>query len=396
MSYLQMLRMPHFLRVLSGSWMGRLPMAMAAVSIPLSLREAGADYAFVGTAAACFAIASALGAPALGRLVDRVGQTLVLAPTALLAAAGFIMIAVAPAQHSTVLTGAVLAGLFTPPLEPCLRVLWPDIADKKQLDSVYAVDSAAQEMVFVAGPLLVSLCLAIATPVTSLWLQAGLCLAGVLVFATAAPSRRWRPTAHDRHWLGPLRKPGLIIALVAPAGAGMAIGTLNVLVVSYAERHEIFGGAPMLLTVHSLASLVSVLAYGAVTWKMETRKRLLFSSGGLLLGYALLTLVPPPVPMFGIMVVAGVFLAPTLVSVFKLIGELAPTGTATEAFAWLVTLFAAGNSLGAAIVGMVLHNGNMHLAAACGAFGALGCLVLLASGYRLLATPAKELSTASH
>ncbi|ATL66202.1 MFS transporter [Nocardia terpenica] len=390
MNYLRMLRTPHAFRVLSASWIGRLPSSMAAVTIPLALRHAGAGYAFIGAAAACFAISAAVGAPVLGRAVDRIGQTRVLAATTVLAAAGFVLIALAPAQHPTVLLGAVLAGAFTPPLEPCLRVLWPDIFAQEELENVYAVDSAAQELVFVAGPLAVSLCLAIAAPITALWVQAALSVLGVLVFATAAPSRRWRPSPHERHWLGPLRNLGLIIVLLAPSGAGMSIGTLNVLSVSYAEQHRVPGGAPMLLAVFSLASLAGVLGYGAIRWTIQPRTRLLVSVGGLLIGWLLLTLVPSPVPMFAVLLLTGMFLAPTLASVWLLIGMLAPAGTTTEAFAWLVTLFAAGNSMGAALVGVVLTHASMHWAAACGVFGVTGCLLLLGLGYRRLVPPAPD------
>jgi MFS family permease len=138
MTFLRVLRRPYCLRVLSGSWLGRLPMAMAAVAIPLTLRHAGADYVFIGAAAGSYAISSAIGAPVIGRIVDRIGQVKVLLPTAL---------------------------------------------------------------IFVAGPLAVSLCVAVAAPIAALWAEAVLTLLGVLVFATARLSRQWRPElGHDRHW----------------------------------------------------------------------------------------------------------------------------------------------------------------------------------------------------
>jgi MFS family permease len=381
MSFLRVLRRPYCFRVLFGSWLGRLPMAMAAVAIPLALRRAGADYAFIGAVAGSYAISSAIG-----RIVDRIGQPKVLAPTGLLAAAGFAVIAVAPARHAGVLAGAVLAGALTPPLEPCLRVLWPDIVRADELDDAYAIDSAAQELIFVAGPLVVSLCVAVLAPIAALWTQVALMLAGVLVFATASPSRRWRPEeTRDRHWLGPLRRAGLLILLLAPAGTGFAIGTLNVLAVSYSERNPVPGGAPILLTLNSAASLAGVLGYGAITWTMQPRTRLLLFAGGLAAGYGLLPTVPSPPLMFVLMLLTGFFLAPMLAVTFGLIGELAPRGTVTEAFAWLVTLFAAGSSAGAAVVGPVLDRGAVHWAAAYASAGACACLLLLIAGYRLMA-----------
>jgi MFS family permease len=385
-----LVRTPYFLRLLGGNWLGRLPFAMASVAIPLTLREVGASYGFIGLAAGVFAIASAVGAPVLGRLVDRVGQVRVLVPTAVVAAVGFVAIALAPGDDVAVLAGAALAGVATPPLEACLRVLWPDIVGRNRLERAYAVDSAAQEMLFVAGPLVVAGCVAVVSPVAALWTAAVLGLVGVAIFAPASPVRRWRAEARARHWLGPLRSKGLVVLLGALAGSGFAIGVLTVLVVSYAERHSVPGGAPMLLALNAGGALVGALTYGVVRWRNPTRQRAAISAGGLVVGYGSLAIVPSPPYMAGLMVLTGVFLAPLLTATFVLIGELAPRGTTTEAFAWLVTLFACGSSAGSAIVGVVLDGAGLHWAAACSVLGAGGCLVTLLAGYQLLAAPMTE------
>ncbi len=390
MSYLRLLRMPYFIQLLVGSWLGRLPMAMAAIAIPLTLRKAGAGYAFVGSAVGSYAIASAVVSPILGRIVDRIGQLKVLVPTAVLCAAGFAMIAAAPGRHATVIAGALLAGALNPPLEACLRTLWPHILPGEQLEGAYAVDSAAQELVFVAGPIAVAICVALIAPVAALWAQVALVLGGVLMFAAARPARDWATTDHDPHWLGPLRDRGLVFLLVAMSGAGFAIGTLNMVVVSYCERHHVPGGAPILLTLNAFASLVGVLAYGAVKWRIPPRERALLFATGLVIGYAPLALVPAPPYMAGLMLLTGMFLAPLLATTFMLIGDLAPAGTTTEAFAWLVTLFAAGNSLGSAVVGVILDHSGIHWAATGGVAGVGATVLLLAAGYRHLTPSTPE------
>ena len=380
-------RTPYFLRLLTASWLGRLPFAMALVAIPLTLREVGASYGFVGLAVGVFAISSAAGSPVLGRLVDRVGQVRVLVPTAICAAAGFVAIAVAPHEPAVVVLGAGLAGFTNPPLEPCLRVLWPDLVGRDRLERAYAVDSAAQELVFFAGPLLVAGCVAAFSPIAALWTQAALSLVGVAIFVLAAPVRRWRAEIRAPDWLGPLRSKGLVVLLGSISGAGFALGVLNVFVVSYAERHPVPGGAPMLLALNGGGALAGALAYGTIRWRTAVARRVVAAAAGMLLGYGLLAIVPSPPYLAGLMLLTGLFLAPLLTATFFLIGELAPRGTATEAFAWLVTLFACGSSAGSAVVGVVLDRAGPHLAAACGAAGVACCLLVLVAGYRLLATP---------
>ncbi|MFF5372599.1 MFS transporter [Streptomyces sp. NPDC013187] len=401
MSYVSLLRSPYASRLLVGTLVGRLPSAMAAVAIPLTLRDAGAPYAFVGLAVGAFAIAAAVGGPLLGRLVDRVGQPLVLLSTAVLAGCGFVVIAAAPGRQDAVVIGAVLAGAATPPLEPCLRALWPDVVAAEELESAYALDSASQQLIFVGGPLIVAGCVFIASPVEALWAAALLGFGGVLVVVTAAPARAWRAPARQADWLGPLRSHGLVVLLVSLTGVGVAIGTLNVVVVAYAEEHRLPGGAPTLLSLNALGALVGGLAYGAVRrWPVPPARRTLLLTVGLAVGYGLLCLLPAPALMSCLMLVTGLFLAPVLTVSFVLVGELAPTGTVTEAFAWLVTLMTSGSALGSAVVGLILEHEGPAWAAACGVLGlSVSVLILLTGQSRLVAdrsadTEASAVSTA--
>ncbi|MEU1815699.1 MFS transporter [Streptomyces roseifaciens] len=392
MSYADLLRGPHVTRLLLGTLVGRLPSAMASVAVPLALRQAGASYGFVGVAVGVFAIASAIGGPLLGRLVDRAGQPLVLLPTALVAAVGFAVVAVAPGNRTAVLAGVALAGAATPPLEPCLRALWPDIVAPGKLEAAYALDSASQELVFVGGPLVVAGGVAVASPAAALWAGALLGIAGVLVVATAPPARVWKAPARSGDWLGPLRSRGLVVLLTGLTGAGVAIGTLNVLVVHYAEDHRLPGGAPTLLALNALGALIGGLAYGAVRhWRVAPPRRTLLLMLGLTAGYGLLCLLPAPPLMAGLMILTGLFLAPVLTVVFVLVGELAPAGTVTEAFAWLVTLMTAGVALGSAVVGTVLETAGPTWAASCGVAGlAVGALVILAGQAHLVPAAREE------
>jgi MFS family permease len=357
---------------------------MASLAIPLALRESGASFGLIGLVAGTFAIAAAVGGPLLGRLVDRTGQVPVLVPSAALAGAGLIAIAVAPSTPAVVFAGAALAGAATPPLEPCLRALWPHIVAPGKLESAYALDSASQELVFVGGPLVVAGCVAAGSPVGALWLGALLGAFGVLVVATAPPTRSWTATVRSTDWLGPLRNRGLAVLLGSLTGVGVALGTLNVLVVSYAEQHHVPGGAPTLLALNSAGALFGGLVYGAVRWSSSPARRTLLLTVCLAGGYALLCLVPSPPYMAVLMVATGLFLAPVLTATFVLVGELAPAGTVTEAFAWLVTLMTTGVALGSTVVGAVLEHGGQSWAASCGVLGVTVSVLIMFLGRRHL------------
>ncbi|MBW8807184.1 MAG: MFS transporter [Catenulisporales bacterium] len=385
MGYLTLLRLPDITRLLAGSLIGRLPGGMSILMIPLALRHSGLDYGFVGIASGTLAVAAAAGGPVLGRLVDRVGQVRVLVPAAAGSGLGFAILALAPGNRVTVLAGVVLAGAAAPPLEPCIRILWPSLVPAERLASAYSLDSAAQELIFVSGPLVVAGCVAWASPAAALWLGAVLGAAGVLVVATARPVRRWRPEPREAHWLGPLRSPGLVVLLTSLIGLGIAIGTLNVVLVDYAEHHELPGGAGTLLAVNAFGSLLGALAYGARRWRGSAPNQLLVLRIGLGMSYALLLFVPEPLLMIAVMVVSGLCFAPSLTVLFMLTGELAPTGTATEAFAWLITLFSVGAATGSAITGFVVDHAGLSAAAVTAVAGVGAALLIQLAGRRFLA-----------
>ncbi|MFE2881546.1 MFS transporter [Streptomyces graminifolii] len=388
MPYLTLLRRPFVVRLLAGSLVGRMPSAMAALAIALTLREAGAGYRLVGLATGVFAVAGAIGGPLLGRLVDRTGQPRVLIASAVVSGLGYVLLALAPGSVYGSLGGAVVAGAAAPPLEPCLRALWPELVPEEEVQSAYAVDAGAQEVVFIAGPLAVAGAAALGPAPLALWLAAGLGLLGSLVMATARPSRDWRTRTRDAHWLGPLRSPALLLLLVALFGAGWALGGFNVFSVAYAEQHEVPGGAGLLMSLSAFGALLGAVAYGALRWTADAPLKAVALGAGMAGAYWLVALVPGPAGACLVAVGTGVFFAPLLTVSFGLVGELAPAGTVTEAFAWLVTLIGAGVAAGSAVTGLLLADGTLSAAAALGACGVTGGALVLALSRGRLALPA--------
>src|SRR5882757_11203574 len=131
--YGELLRTPYAARLLGGTLLGRLPNGMAALAIVLFAREQGASYGLAGVLSALYGLAVAVGQPLLGRAVDRRGQPGVMAGAALLAAAGFALLAVTgPEPLPVAVVAVVVAGVATPPLEGGLRALWPAVLEREE------------------------------------------------------------------------------------------------------------------------------------------------------------------------------------------------------------------------------------------------------------------------
>ncbi|MFC3577215.1 MFS transporter [Streptomyces yaanensis] len=388
--YLEILRARHATRLLVGTLVGRLPNATAAIAVVLFVRAEGGTYSLAGALAAVYGVANAVGQPLLGRLVDLHGQPRVQLPAALVSALAMTVFAVTgvdplPAAYAAM----VVAGLFTPPLEGGLRALWPAVLRREeQVHTAYAMDAVAQEVMFTVGPLLVTLCVSVWSAEVALVVLNVIGVLGALSVVVSAPSRAWRSAPREAHWLGALRSPGLLALLGAFLFVGIALGSITVAAVSYADDHGGDAVYGWLMAALGLGALVGGTVYGARQWGGVPERRLRVLVALLAVCYLPLVLMPGAPAMTALTALAGVFLAPCIACAFVLVDRYAPSGTVTEAFSWLVTTFTVGASVGTGVAGPVVQAGGAGWGFAVpGVAGAVSLLVLLATG-RVLAAPA--------
>jgi MFS family permease len=380
--YVDLLHRPYAVRLLGGTLLGRLPNGMGPLAIVLFARAHGGGYTLAGALSALYGLAMAAGQPVLGRAMDRLGQPRVLASGAVAAAAGFAVIAVAGLSPLPVAVGGVvLAGFATPPLEAGLRALWPSVlSGPDEVHAAYAMDAAAQELLFTSGPLLVIAAAAVSKGVALLFTGL-LGLSGTLVVVSARPSRAWRGSPGGGHWAGPLRSPGIRVLIASLSFVGLSLGVFSVAVVTYADARHASYASGVLLAFMAGGAFAGGVTYGRRARSGPPYRRLLLLMGGLSAGYLPLTLAPPFPVMPALALLSGVFLAPLLACAFTLVDGLAPPGTVTEAFAWVVTAFGVGSAVGAALAGIAGDTVGVHGAfAVSGAGGVLAALTLAAGG----------------
>ncbi|MFJ4978986.1 MFS transporter [Streptomyces coeruleorubidus] len=387
--YLEILRARHAARLLVGTLVGRLPNATAAIAILLFVRAEGGSYSVAGALVGVYGVANAVGQPVLGRLVDLRGQPRVQLPAAVVSGLAMAVFAFGGIGSLPLAYAAVAAaGLFTPPLEGGLRALWSSVLRKEEhVHTAYAMDAVAQEVMFTLGPLLVTLCVSLWSAQAALLVLNVVGVLGALSVVVSPPSRAWRSAPREAHWLGALRSPGLLALLAAFLFIGIALGSITVASVPYADDH---GGDVVygwLMAALGFGALVGGSVYGARQWAGEPARRLRVLVALLVVCYLPLMLMPDAVPMVALTALAGVFLAPAIACAFVLVDRHAPRGTVTEAFSWLVTTFTVGHSVGAGVAGPVVETGGALWGFALpGVAGGVSLLVLTATG-RVLAAP---------
>ncbi|MFF9865677.1 MFS transporter [Streptomyces sp. NPDC013953] len=393
--YADILKAPHAVRLLAGTLVGRLPNATAPIAIVLFTRAEGGSYSLAGALAAVYGLANAVGQPLLGRAVDLHGQPRVQLPAAVVSALGMALLVLAgTGQLPLAYTAVAVAGLFTPPLEGGLRALWPSVlGGEDRVHRAYALDAVAQEVMFTVGPLLVTLLVAVQSPAAALLVINAVGVLGALSVVLSGPSRAWRSAPREAHWLGALRSPGLLALLGSFFFVGLAMGSITVAGVAYADDHGRESVYGWLMAALGLGALIGGGIYGARQWAGAPERRLRLLVGLLALGYLPLLLTPGVVPMTALAAVAGLFLAPAIACAFIVVDRHAPRGTVTEAFSWLVTTFGVGAAAGTAVAGPAVELSGTTAGFGVAAAAGIAALLVLLATRRVLAVP---LRTAQH
>jgi MFS family permease len=378
------LRAPGALSLFIASCVARLPMGALGLLLVLHTQQLTGSYAKGGLASGAYAIALALSNPALARIVDRRGQTLVLRTGAPLAAAAILVLAVLPggAPLGAILAAAAVAGACQPPVGACMRALWPVLLDSAhRRHAAYAMEGALLEVVYICGPVLIVAGIGSWSTAAAMAACAGFLLAGDLAFSAHPVSLAWRP--HDerpRDLTGALRGPGVRVLVAVFVLCGLSIGAVEVVVPAAldATGHRELTG--VLLGVWGVGSMVAGLAIGRAGAAADPPRRLAIALGAWGLAHAALGVSAEPVLLGLLLLVAGATIAPTLVSANGMLDGLAPVGTMTEAFTWTSTGIGAGIAAGSALAGALVEAASPGVAmAALGAGSALAALVVRAA-----------------
>jgi len=367
--------------LLGTSLLGRLPTAMATLAVLLLVRGQGGSYTLAGTLAALFTAGSALGQPALARLVDRRGQLRVLAASAVVSTAAFAALAGTGAGHPLPSAlAAAIAGLATPPLEPCLRSLWPHVVPGGSvLRAAFSLDVGVQEVIFVVGPLLTVAAVDVLGHSGGVLGCALFGLAGTAGFALTGSSRHWQPhPVHTGPHGSPLQHPALVRVFAVAFGGAVPVGALAIVAAAYAARHGDSSITGWALAANAGGALASGL-YGAVRPLAAAPSRAITWAGlALATGYLPLAF-PLPVALWLLAAgVSGLALPVVLGLVFQRVNEVSPPNLVTEANAWVVTAFGVGAAIAALGAGVVTDRA--------GAGTAIATVVLSAAGITALAS----------
>ncbi|HEY1566131.1 MAG TPA: MFS transporter [Solirubrobacteraceae bacterium] len=350
----------HGRALLTSSVVARLPLAMLSIAILVHAQQVTGSFAVAGLACSAYAICGALASPALGRLVDRHGQSSVLLVGAAVTAATLVAMGLQPADspHALLVALAGVAGLATPPVAACVRTLLPAIVSRpSELPALFALESTLLEVTFVAGPPLALGLGAVWSTGGALVVSGVMLLAGTLPFAAHRASRDWRPDAvAARSRAGSLRAAAIRVLIVADLGTGIVFGATEVGVTASAKHVAGAAAAAPLLALWGAGSLIGGLIVTRWGDRLRGALRLPVLLAALALSHGALLVSTHSLPAMGaIILLAGATIAPTGSVIYAMVDRFSPAGTRTEAFSWLFTSSSAGAAAGAAVAGVLVQ-----------------------------------------
>lgn len=335
--------------VLAG-FIGRMPMSMLGIGIVLLISGLTESYATAGAVAATTNVSFAVAAPLTARLVDRFGQARVIVPFSIvngLSLAALMLSAFFGLPEWTLYAAGLSVGATSLSLGGMVRARWSALhGGSAKLHTAFAFESVADEMIFVAGPALVTVLATAVNPYMGL-LVALVCMLGGSL-ALAAQRRTQPPARPGESGAGmAILIPGIALLSCVYLALGAVFGSIDLITVAFAEEHGVKGAAGFLLAAIASGSMASGLWFGSRHWRLSLRRRFVRALGLLVVGLLPIMFIGDARIMAVGLFLAGLSISPTLITGFSITERLVPSAVLTEGLAWISTSIGFGVAIGA-------------------------------------------------
>jgi MFS family permease len=262
-AYRAVLAIPGVAAVTAVSFLARLPASAAAIALTLHVvLTLDEGYAAAGAVAAASTVGMAIGAPLLGRLVDRRGLRTMLALT--LAAQAAFWGAAPFLSYPALLVSALAGGLLGVPVFSITRQSLAVLVPPERRRTAFALDSMSVEISYIIGPAIGAVLAVNASSTAAMWVVgAGWLVAGAALALLNPPthlpgtSRGGHPPP-VRQWLD----VRLIGALLATTAAVVVVFGTELTMIAGLELGGHAAWIPVTNAVWCVASLVGGFAYG--------------------------------------------------------------------------------------------------------------------------------------
>ncbi|MFJ5547334.1 MFS transporter [Streptomyces sp. NPDC093225] len=376
-----------------SGFFGRLPLSMLGIGIVTMISQLTGRYGLAGALTATLALSAAVLGPQVSRLVDQYGQRRVLRPATLVtttAVTGLLVSAHQGAPDWLLFVFSTGAG-GVPSVGAMVRSRWSALYrdSPRELHTAYSFESVMDEICFIVGPIA-------SIGLSTVWFpEAGpvIAVASLLVgvfWLTA--QRSTEPTPHpreagaDRRTV--LRSRGLQVLVGTFTATGAIFGSVDVVTVAFAEEQGKKAAASIVLAIWALGSCIAGLLFGLLHLKGRTEPRWVLGICAMAVSMIPL-LLAGNLPFLAVaLFVAGLAIAPTMVTTMALIEKHVPPARLTEGMTWTGTGLAVGVALGSSVAGWVIDAAGARSGYVVSISAGAAAAAVAFAGYRRLTRPA--------
>lgn len=370
-------RNPGVFRVIVSQLTARFPFGMLSIIMLLHVQQMYGDYTSAGIVLAAQSVGQAVSGPLASRLMGRLGMRQVLSVTSILCATVLVIIAFVHLPLLVLTALAILAGLFTPPVTPAVRTIYPKLVPNNQIAGLFSLDAAAQELIWVLGPV-------VAVLITSQFgTTIGLCTAAAFMVIGGAwfilsPALGTVKLPRARRGFGAvLRRPTVVITTVIGFFFVASFAAIEAgIIAAFTDPSE--GGAHgssfesgVVLACFAGGSLVGGLLFGhrqMRPWSMLLRISIVLTG-------TLACLISQEMWFLCVVLfLGGMGTAPVFAAISSIIGSTVKFSETAEAYGWVGTGQLVGVAIGSALAGMAID-----LSGAPGAIMVSGGLLLISA-----------------
>ncbi|MFD7680733.1 MFS transporter [Streptomyces sp. NPDC060187] len=377
----------------AAGFLGRMPLSMMGIGVVTMISQLTGRYGLAGALSATMALAAAALGPQVSRMVDRHGQRRVLRPVtlfALAAAAGLLL--TAHFEWPDWVLFACAAGIgCVPSIGAMVRARWAALyGGTPQLHTAYSLESVVDEVCFIFGPI-------ISIGLSTVWFpEAGPLLAACFLAAGVfwlTSQRATEPAPHPReqHAGGSaLRAAGLQVLVATFVATGAIFGAVDVVTVAFAEEQGHKAGASIVLAIYAAGSCLAGAVFGLLHFKGAPERRWLLGICAMAVSMIPLLLVGN-LPFLAVaLFVAGLSIAPTMITTMSLIEQHVPRAKLTEGMTWVSTGLAVGVALGSSVAGWVIDASGAKAGYLVPAVSGAVAVAVGFLGYRRLSRPVPQ------
>jgi len=395
--YRDVLRAPGAPWFTIAGWVGRFPRGTLNLGIILLVQAATGSFALAGAVAAAYVVGMAVAGPLWSRLMDRRGQRRVLlVASGTLALSTAVLVAAVLGETPIALwfVLSLVAGAVSVDAGPAVRARWSALVSADRRHSAYAIESIADESVFVIAPPLLTFAAALWAPQAGLVLVVVVGVVGFVWLGLLNGSEPPRVAASGRR-VRMLPPVGILPVTIAWVGVGAMFGSFDVTSIAWAEKTGTPWLAGVMMAALAVGNTAGALVYGALRFRASLRTRWLIGSGVLAVVSLALPFAADGMLALVAAAVVGAVIGPVLVSGFALVEARADRDRVTELLAYPSLGVGAGIPLGSALAGFGLDAvgpvmGFTVMAVSCVAIVVLGGLGELLLSVRSWGLPVRR------